>query len=114
MKIIIEKSGELVTPPFEAYIKDKLSSLEKLITHFEENGEVEIWLEVVRTTKHHGKGDVFRAAADLRMPKKILRAEEYADDARKAVLIMKDTLRGEIEKYKARFEETRRGARNKK
>lgn len=114
MKLIIEKSGELVSPSLETYIKDKISSLAKFLTSFEEKGEVEVWLEIVRTTKHHGKGDVFRAAADLRLPKKILRAEEYADDARKAVDMMKDTLRGEVEKYKKRFEEKRRSARAKK
>ena len=56
-------------------------------------------LEVTRTTRHHGKGDdVFVAVAHLRLPKKVIRAEEYADSMRLAVDRVRDTLKLEIEK----------------
>lgn len=110
MKINIKKTTDF-TPSLGKYIDDKLGSLGKFVKKFDESGEAEIWLEVSRTTRHHHKGDVFLAAADLRLPHKILRAEEYAEDIRTAIDNARDTLRLEIEKYKTRFTEQRRGKR---
>lgn len=109
MKINVKKTPDLVSPSLEVYIEEKLSPLAKFVKQFDETGEAEIWLEISRTTKHHRKGEVFMAAADLRLPHKILRAEEYADDIRKAIDRTKDTLRLEIKKYKTRFTELKRG-----
>ena len=110
MNINIKKNLDL-TPPLRVYIEEKLAPLAKFIKKFDETGEAELWLELSRTTRHHGKGgEVFLAAADLRLPKKILRAEEYADDIRKAIDQARDTLHMEIEKYKTRLEKSQRGS----
>lgn len=108
MKINIKTNLDL-TAPLRTYIDEKLAPLAKFLKKFDETGEAEIWLEVSRTTRHHGKGEeVFLAVADLRLPHKILRAEEYAADIRKAIDQARDTLRLEIEKYKTKFLEKRR------
>jgi len=99
------------TPSLENYIERKLAPLSKFIREFDETGEAEVWIEISRTTRHHRKGEVFFAAADLRLPKKILRAEEYAEDVRTAIDRVKDTLRLEIEKYKEKLVEPRRETR---
>jgi ribosomal subunit interface protein len=105
MKIIIKKITDS-TPAFETYIEKKLLPLAKLIKPFERNGETEVALDVIRTSRHHGKGDeVFMAAADLRLPKKIIRAEEYAASMRVAIDRVRDTLKIEIEKYRTQFVE---------
>lgn len=109
MRINIKKNLDL-TPSLRTYIDQKLVPLAKFIKKFDETGEAELWLELSRTTRHHGKGEeVFLAVADLRLPHKILRAEEYAEDIRKAIDQAKDTLRLEIEKYKTRFMKSERG-----
>lgn len=109
MDIYIKASTDM-TPSFRNYIEDKIGSLAKFVKRFDESGEAAIWLEVSRTTRHHKKGgEVYMASADLRLPKKILRAEEYADDPRKAIDQAKDTLRLEIEKYRTRFVSPQRG-----
>ncbi len=109
MKIVIKATTDL-TPSLRKYIDLKLGSLAKFVKRFDETGEAGIWLEVSRTTRHHKKGnEVFMASADLRLPKRILRAEEYADDMRAAIDQARDTLRLEIEKYRTRFMEPRRG-----
>ena len=103
MKITIKKNLDL-TPPLRIYIDEKLAPLAKFIKKFEEAGEAELWLELSRTTRHHEKGEeVYLAAVDLGLPGKIIRAEEYADDVRKAIDRIKDTLRLEIEKYKTKI-----------
>ncbi len=108
MKINIKANLDL-TPSLGTYIERKLSPLAKLVKQFDETGEAEIWLELSRTTRHHHKGEVFLAAADLRLPHKILRAEENAEDVRRAIDQARDVLKLEIDKYKTRFMEPRRG-----
>ncbi len=100
MKITLNKTNNLITSPLKIYIQQKLMTLAKFVKHFEKMGEVEVQLEISRTSKHHKKGEVFVAAADVCLPGKVLRAEAYATDIRKAIDGMKDTLRMEIEKYK--------------
>jgi len=102
MDINIKKTTDL-TPSLEMYIEEKLAPLAKFVKQFDETGEAAIWLEISRTTKHHKKGEVFFASADLRLPKKVLRAEGYATNIRMAIDEAKRTLHAEIEKYKTQF-----------
>lgn len=105
MKINIKAINLDITPSLTTYINEKLGALSKFLKKFDEKGVAELWLEVARTTKHHRKGEVFEAAADLRLPKKILRAEEESGDVRTAIDSVKDKLHLEIEKYRTRFED---------
>ncbi len=110
MKITITKTVDR-TPSLENYVEEKLAPLAKFIKGLDEAGEAEIWIEISRTTRRQRKGEVYFAAADLRLPKKIIRAEEYADDIRTAIDQVKDTLRLEIEKYKTKRVDPRRSNR---
>lgn len=109
MKIIINVINLDLTRVLREYIEMKLAPLAKFVGRFDEMGSAELRVEISRTTRHHKHGDVFWAAADLRLPKKILRAEAEAPDARAAINIVKNTLRIEIEKYRTRFLEPKRG-----
>lgn len=98
-----------MTAPLATYIEEKLAPLGKFVTKFDKGGAVELRLELSRTTQHHHKGgEVFSAVADLRLPGKVLRAEEYAEDVRKAIDRAKDVLKLEIEKYKTKVAEKRK------
>lgn len=102
MKIIIKKTLD-VTSPLETYIEEKLMPLAKFVEPFEKDGEVELWLEVARTTKHHRKGEeVFMASGDLRLSRKVLRGEASAADIRKAIDEVRNMLHMEIQKYKTK------------
>lgn len=102
MKVNIKSTNLDITQSLKAYINKKIKVLEKLVARFDLEGGVEMWLEVARVTKHHRKGDVFRAEADLRLPGKILRASEENIDIRAAIDIVQNKLRGEIMKYKTK------------
>jgi ribosomal subunit interface protein len=105
MKIIFKKIVDS-TPSFEEYIEKKLSPIQKLVKNFEKENEIELLLDVVRTTKHHIKGDeIFMVQGSLQLNKKIVRAEEYASDARLAIDKFCDTLKVEINKYKNQLDE---------
>jgi ribosomal subunit interface protein len=114
MKINIKKTSDLITPALEIYIQEKLMPIAKFVKHADDAGEAEIWLEISRTTNHHRKGEVFMAAADLRLSHKVLRGESIAEDIRTAIDKVRDTLRLEIDKYKTQFTEHRRGGKSDK
>ena len=99
VRIIIEAAGLEVTPALKAYIYEKLGALEK----FEKNKEAEIFLEVSRTTKHHHKGMVFRAEANLKTGGTMLRAEANGKDIRTAIDEVKDELKREISHAKGKM-----------
>jgi len=102
MQINIKKSGD-VAAGFDEDVELKFAPLAKFIKNFDATGEAEIWIELSRTTKKHDKAEMFKVAADLRLPKKILRAEAYAKDIRTAIDEARNLLRSEIEKYKTQF-----------
>jgi len=112
MKINIKKTTD-ITESLRTYIDEKLMPLAKFVKHFDETGEAEIWLEISRTTQHHRKGDVFMAAADLRLPGKILRGEAAAENIRKAIDLVRKELQMEIEKYKTKTVKFTRGEKNR-
>ena len=114
MKINTKATNLDITSSLTAYIEKKLGGIAKFIKRFDEDGVAEIWLEVGRTTRHHHKGNVFRAEADLRLPHKILRAEANSADIRTAIDLLRDKLHLEIEKYKTRTNSRIRRGREEK
>lgn len=102
MKITTKKTLD-VTVPLETYIEEKLMPLAKFVEPYERGGEIELRLEVSRTSAHHRKGDeVFMACIDLPLPGKILRSEASASDIRKAIDEARNILHMEIQKYKTK------------
>lgn len=89
-----------LTPAIKEYIEIKIGSLDKFLKKFEIKSEVEVSVEIARTTRHHHKGDIFYAEANLRIGKTLLRAEDTDWDIRVAVDKVKDRLGQEIKKYK--------------
>lgn len=108
MKINLLANKLDLTPSLKIYVESKLAALSKLIMRFDADGEAELWVRVARITRHHKKGVVWRVTTDLRLPHKILRAEEESGDPRAAIDAIRDKLRIEIEKHRTRFLEIRR------
>ncbi len=110
MKISIKALQLKLTPSITTFIEDKLGTLAKYLKKFEPTGQPAIWLEIMRTTRHHKRGFVYAAEADLRLPGKILRAEHEDVDIRVAIQRLRDKLKLEIEKYKTKTGERPRRA----
>ncbi|MEK7110308.1 MAG: ribosome-associated translation inhibitor RaiA [Patescibacteria group bacterium] len=104
MKITIKATGLDITPSLHTFIEDKLGGLQKFIRRFDEEGLPKLHLEIARTTRHHRHGEVFMAEANLRLPKKIIRATRDDIDVRAAIDKLKMKLRLEIDKYKTRHD----------
>lgn len=111
MHINIRSKGLDVTASLQKFIEEKFGGLSKFLKNFEAQGVAELNMTVARTSPHHQKGEVFRVSADLKLPKKILRASEDNEDVRVAIDLVKRKLHLEIEKYKTLYSETKKGGR---
>ena len=102
MKITIQNSTD-AAGAFDDYVGAKMSPLAKFVKRFDETNEPELSVEISKTSKSHRNGEVFKVVANLALPHKSLRAEEYSDDVRTAIDQARNTLRAEIDKYKTQF-----------
>ncbi len=100
MNINIKAKNLDLTPPLEIYLNKKVESLDKMLSQWEKTGSVEIDFEISRSTRHHRKGDVFYAEANLHINGVMLRANSDGNDIREAIDLVKDKLKMEILKYK--------------
>lgn len=114
MKIVIKTTNIELTPSLKELIEEEINSLErfskilqdeKYYDHFFGKGKprIEAWVEVGKTTRHHKKGDVFRAEAQMRFPKKSLRSEAVAKNLRQAITEVKDELQRQLKQYKEKI-----------
>jgi ribosomal subunit interface protein len=100
MKINIKAANLDLTPALNQYLEEKIDSLSKFLKNYEIEGEIQARVEVGRTSRHHHRGNVFRAEVNLILPKKILRSVAEREDIRVAIDEVKDELQQEIKKYK--------------
>jgi putative sigma-54 modulation protein len=109
MKIIIKTKNLELTPALETYIYQKIGALEKFSKTFQkqENSKTlaEIFVEIEKITKHHRKGEIFKAEAQVSLPGKSLVAESTGEDLLKEIIKVKEKLEQEIKKYKTKHSE---------
>ena len=99
-----------LTSALKEYVEEKIGSLDRFLERWEREGAIEAWVEVGRTTRHHQKGDIFRAEVTVRMPgKTVLRAEEEDIDVRTAIDKVRDEILREIKRHKEKKTAERRG-----
>ena len=106
METSIKATDLELTPALKKYAQDKINSLVKFLP-----GLTHAWVELQRTTKHHHKGEVWRAEANLHAPQHLIRAEAKATDIYAAIDLMKDGLRRELKSLKDKRTSALRGAR---
>lgn len=100
MNIDIKSTNLDFTPVIKKYIEMKIGALGKFLKKIDLEGVVEVRVEIARTTKHHKRGDVFKAECNLKLPHEILRAEHEDSDVRVCIDRIRDELQDEIKKYK--------------
>ena|SRR3989344_9274180 len=105
MRLLIKGTTLDITPALKVYIEAKLGRLLKLLEKMEVKQEFLLRVEVARTTRHHNKGQVYYAEANLDIGKVVLRAESENWNARLAINEVYRELAGEIKKFKGRLSE---------
>jgi len=115
MNINIKATNTELTPAIRDYVEKKVTSLEKFISKYGENAQVQV--EVGKTTHHHNKGDVFRAEMNVSLAGNAyqFRAEAETIDLYAAIDMAKDELERELSRFKGKRESLyRRGAKTLK
>ena len=93
MKIDLKTKNFEITPSIKTYLQQKLDSLDKFLPKDE---SIFADVELAKITKHHQKGDIFRAEVNLTMPGRLIRAVAEKWDLRVAIDAVKDELQREI------------------
>ena len=114
MRIELKETNLRLIPVTKEYITKKLQSLQRFVKRYEEKGEIHMFVEIAKTTKHHQKGNVFYAEITMELPKKIIRAEATNSDVRTALDEIKDLVKNECRQYKEKYimEPRKNGSRN--
>ncbi len=96
MQIDIKGTNLELTEAIKDYINEKIGSLEKFY-----DGILIARVDVGLTTKHHQKGNIFRAEVNLDVPQKhVLRAAAEREDLYMAINQVKDELQRQLKKFK--------------
>lgn len=102
-----------LTEAIVSAVEKKLRTLEELLSTV--GAPHELRVDAGKSTRHHNKGEVFKATADLKIPGRVIRAEATSEDLYSAIDEVRDKLRNEILKAtKSRIDEKRSGAREAK
>lgn len=109
MKTIVSTKNISLDRPLEIFIDEKMGSLEKFVN--DDNAVVR--LEVGIPSRRHRSGPVFRAEANLKLGKELLRSESTNVDLRTAIVEVKDELQILIKKFKGKRTDLARQPKNK-
>lgn len=82
-----------LTEAIKTYATERIMALEKFCERY---SPCDVALEVGQTSKHHQKGDIFRAEATVAIPGATLRAESTKDDLYAAIDDVKDELKRQL------------------
>ena len=71
MKISIKATNLNLTPAIKKAIEEKIATLDKFIPHAGADDSVEAFVEVALETRHHRKGKIYYAEANIKVPEKL-------------------------------------------
>lgn len=115
MTIHLKTVNFKLTSTVETYVTEKISSLDKFISEeilAQGPDTVVAYVELKLTTRHHQKGEIFGAVADIKFPHAMIHAESSAVDIHTAIDRVRDELSTELKKYKEKKESVfKKGAR---
>ncbi len=110
MKLSIKTTNLELMPEIKKTIEEKIATLDKFTSHIK--APVEAFVELALETRHHKKGKIFYAEANIQVPGKIIRAEAEGENIYQAINRMKDELHRLLEDYKKMEIDKRKGARS--
>lgn len=102
MKVNLKATNIELTPAIQDYVNKKIKGLEKFLDS--SNDSLQAWVEVGMTTRHHHKGDIFRAEIQFHLPhyKKSARAVAEEETLYAAIDGAHEEMKLELSKIKDR------------
>ena len=110
MKTTIKATNLKLTPDIEKAIEEKIATLDKFLPNI--GVPPEAFVEVALETRHHQKGNIFYAEANIKVQGRVIRSEAKDEDIYKAINALKDELKLLLKKYKEKQISSRRRAKN--
>lgn len=98
MLLQIESKNIKLDDALIIWVEKKIGGLEKFLKKIDP-AAVELRVEIGKPSRHHRKGPVWYAEANLKVPRKLLRAVSTDKDLRTAVNRVKGELQEQIKKY---------------
>jgi len=100
MEITLKKTDIKLNTGIESFLNKKIKTLEKFLP---KAPDLLVEIEVGLTTKHHQKGDIFKAEMQVQIGQKLLRADAEKDNLRSAIIEAVDELEGQLRKRKETY-----------
>jgi ribosomal subunit interface protein len=103
ININVKATNMDLTPAIRAFVEKKVGALERLLARYE-LADLQIWVEVGPSTKHHQSGEIFRAEMQIRIPHIDggLRAVSEKEDLYAAIDDANDQLKRELRRAKTK------------
>lgn len=98
MKISILSKNIKLTSKIKKGIENKMRDLDKISNKI--GIPLQIFFEIAIETKHHQKGSIYYAEANIEVPGKIIRAEAREENIYTAINKVKDEIERSLKKYK--------------
>jgi len=98
MKVSIKATNLNLTPAVKKAIEEKIATLDKFISRVD--GSVKAFVEVALENRHHRKGKIYYAEANIKVPSGIIRSEARGENIYQAINEVKDELQALLKKYK--------------
>lgn len=103
MKVVVQGVNLTLTPSLRRYVDTKLiATVERLLQRHPAYQAAILDLELIYGTRHHKKGRIWEAVANLRLPHKHIWHKALAEDMHAAIDELEDVLKRELKKYKER------------
>ena len=101
MKTTIRAKNISLNQRLRDYVDEKIGAeVEKLLVH--ERPPIEAAVELIRLTKHHQKGQIFRAEVQVSLHGHRVISEASAESIEQAIDKVKDELEREIKKHRGK------------
>ncbi len=98
MNITIKATNFDLVPSVENAVLKKLGAVEKFIP--KNTQPVELRVEIALDTRHHRKGSIYRAEANLSIHGDLMRVEAVGKNPFSAIIAVKEKLAEEVKQYK--------------
>lgn len=97
MKTTIKATNLDLTLKIKKAVEEKIGVLDKLIPNIKK--PLEAFVEVALETRHHQKGKIYYAEANIEVLGEVIRAEAKEENIFKAITAVRDELQALLKKY---------------
>ncbi len=100
MQIRVKETNIKLNTGLSSFLEKKIKKIEKLLPDVP---DLIVDIEVGLTSKHHQKGDIYKAETQVQLGQKLLRSVSEKDNIRSAIIESVEDLEGQLRKRKEAY-----------